>query len=51
MREIFMSLLLDLDVPKKLIEAIMYEDGKYSTITIETDSGRYTISVVKKEGK
>lgn len=49
MKELFMELLLDLRMKGNITEANLYQSGTYSSFTVETKSGKYKISISKKD--
>ena len=51
MKDLFMCLILNLSKLGKMTEAVMYDGGEFSQVKIETESGKYTISVSKEEVK
>lgn len=52
MKDLFMCLLLDVERFGKLTEANMYEGGYFSNMKVQTESGKYSISITKeKEGE
>lgn len=49
MRDLFMCLLRNFHSLGKLTEANMYEGGHFSNIKIKTESGTYSITIVKEK--
>ena len=49
MKDLFMCLLLNLKVHGDITEANMYKGGEFSQLEISTDSGKYRISITKRE--
>mgnify|MGYP003311502719 CR=1 FL=1 len=49
MKDLFMKILLSLVGFGNLTEANLYSSGKYATLTIETESGKYDIAIMKKD--
>ena len=48
MIDLFMCLLLNLEKHGKIAEANMYTGGTFSNLTVKTDDGTYTVSVIKQ---
>jgi hypothetical protein len=51
MKEIFMALLLDLKHFGDITAANMYIGGKFSSFTVETKDGTYTVNIAKEDKK
>lgn len=49
MKDLFMCLLLNLTNHGKITEANMYASGKWSTVTVETESGVYKFTISKED--
>ena len=49
MKDLFMCLLLNLAQHGKLTEANMYEGGDFSKIKIKTETGIYSVSILKEK--
>lgn len=52
MKNLFMSILFLLNNGiNNITSANMYEDGNYSSLTIENEDGKFSISITKMEDK
>ena len=51
MKEIFMALLLDLKHFGDITAANMYIGGNFSSFTVETKDGTYTVNIAKEDKK
>lgn len=51
MKELFMCLLLNLQNHGDITAANLYEGGKFSNLTVETEDGVYTVTISKEEKK
>lgn len=53
MKELFMRILSNLSTShdNKITSANMYEDGNYSSLRIENEDGKFSISITKLEDK
>ena len=49
MKRLFMALLTALEQHAKLIEARMYKEQTFSSMTFEFEDGTYTISITKEK--
>ena len=51
MKELFMCLLLNLKNHGDITAATMYKGGSFSSLTVETENGVYTISISKEDNQ
>ena len=49
MKDLFMCLLLNLTTHGNIVEANMYESGKFSSVKLETENGTYSITITKEK--
>ena len=51
MKDLFMEILTGLSMSNDITAANMYEDGNFSSLTIENENGKFSISITKLEDK
>ena len=51
MKEMFMKLLVELRYYGDITAANMYIGGKFSSFTVETKDGTYTVNIAKEDKK
>ncbi len=51
MKNLFMNILSGLSMSNDITAANLYEDGNYSSLTIENEEGKFAITITKLEDK